>query len=146
MKPWITISVTGLFWLLTAGCQQPFGEEYVVEQELQPYVESFHQEASARGRIILEENLIMIIKDDLGYRGLSLWRSGQRLIYIDREYYNYHKQEHDVIEFVVFHEMGHAFLGREHTDNYNSIMNIKRVDYSLSTRKELLDELFNPLH
>lgn len=134
-------------WLLQAlmGCQEPFGHEYAIDEELEPYVEDFHHEAELRGWNLPRMNLIMLIKDDLDYRGLSLNRSGQRLIYIDREYY--HRAidyEHNpvLIEFVVFHELGHSLLGRAHSTDRVSIMNIKNVDYSGATREEFLDELF----
>lgn len=133
-----------LLFALT-GCEEPFGHEYVIDEELQPYADKFYAEGELRGWNLPRLNLIMVIKQDLEYRGLSLNRGGQRLIYIDSEYYHRaidYERDSVLIEFVVFHEMGHALLGRKHTDEYFSIMNIKRVDYSGAPREVFMDELF----
>jgi len=57
-------------------------------------------------------------------------------------------------EFVVFHELGHCVLNREHTDasdNQGDCISIMtsgtgscHIEYTVATRTALLDELFNP--
>ena len=56
-------------------------------------------------------------------------------------------------EFLVFHELGHCYLGRSHLDevaqngNCQSMMNSGmgncRINYNSQTRNEYLDELFS---
>lgn len=150
MKQSIVHSLQSIvLFLLLAGtsCQQePF--EYVIQRELQPYVESFYQAGGDRGVILQRENLIMMIVVDLqkeGAWGLSKKRAGQRIVYIDQELfddYTINTNHTDRIEWLVFHELGHSFLNRSHTDGF-SIMNPKFYDFK-GQREELLDELFNP--
>lgn len=78
--------------------------------------------------------------------------SGAKVVYIDADYWARASALEQ--EFVVFHELGHCFLGRSHFDDKgldgrcSSIMNSGgnkcRFTYSLSTRNSYLDELFIP--
>lgn len=50
------------------------------------------------------------------------WKSGNRVMYaeiiIDREYYERAKYDHNAIEFVVYHELGHCALNLDHNNAY----------------------------
>lgn len=123
-----------------------------VAAELCPYFQQFEEEAAARGLIIdLEEahisGRLSTIQD--GYIGLCA-STGVREIVIDE---NFWKRSSELSkELIVFHELGHCFLERNHLDEKSvdgtcfSIMRSGKggcLDfYTAQTRTRLLDELF----
>jgi hypothetical protein len=123
--------------------------QYVIDERLQCYVESFFLEAKTRGILLKEENLIVLITDSIPIDnaiGISLEDSlGQRFVGIHSEFYLIYSYRKFQMEMVVFHELGHAFLKREHNNHY-SIMNTKAPSsiyaYDSIKRKLLLHELF----
>ena len=135
-----------------------FAEEEPLDSNLELYYDRFVYEAYQRGldveyttsqvegRIadITEENVI----------GTCSWtQNHSHNITIDQ---NYWRTANDLQrEFVVFHELGHCVLGKDHVDGEDangqciSIMTSGtgdcRVVYSPNNRNRLLDELFSNL-
>lgn len=139
--------------LFAAACTEfDVHPEYRVETPLRPYADQFFKEAAARGVHLKKENLVVILRDRLineeGTFGLSFKEGSQRVVFIDRDYFNtYENSEYpERIEFMVFHEFGHAILGLPHIDLPNSIMSAKECALCgqyLKNRDELLNELFH---
>lgn len=138
-------STRALVALLLLGSCTWVDVDYSIEPDLQPYAEAFYNEASAHGVRLTKENLVIMTRvglKDEGMWGVSRKEGRQRIIYIDAEYYNdmVRGNHQDRVEFLVFHEMGHALLGRHHTAD-QSIMNPGWHDFH-NHRTEFLDELF----
>ncbi len=129
-----------------------------VDDKLYEYFESFKQEAELRSVDINFELLnVEGYIDDIQDRGVAgqcqTYVNGNRAVVMDESYWN--KSSDLVREFLVFHELGHCVLGREHLDtesangNCNSIMHSGSsgcdLDYTARTRDDFLDELFTNL-
>lgn len=142
-----------LFSMVSAGCEKE--EEIFVDTDLLPYFERFELEAAARGITFNFENdriegyLENIEETDVS--GKCQFNS----VYPDKVSIdaNFWRLASDLEkEFVVFHELGHCFLEREHTEeatNGNVCKSIMhsgtgtcRNAYSNITRANYLDELF----
>lgn len=136
--------------LLLSSCID-FTTEYKIDPVLEKYVNKFFAEGEKRGDTIPKENLIVKIFDNLddeeGVWGKSKRSGFQRIVLIDREYVEFNEQNGNPVrnEAVIFHELGHALLGRKHTDKYESIMNINSCysTHCYTGQKEILDELFS---
>ncbi len=124
--------------------------------ELDQYVDRFEAEANERGQTYINEianieiHLVEIITPGiLGQcvRGLS----DPNQIHIDRAYW----LEADDLqkEFVVFHELGHCILNKDHENTagangncisimYDGNSNECLLSYNLDTKEAMLDELF----
>jgi hypothetical protein len=123
--------------------------EYKVDEPLLPHVDKFFEEASNRGLKLDRFNImVIVVSADMdamkGKLGLSRKEGEQRVVMISDEVVRYWAPES--LEFIVFHELGHALLGREHCSNY-SIMNIEISSYEYwddaDARQILVDELFS---
>ena len=152
--------------ILLFGCQKDKDFRYDVPQEFEPHVQRFITEAAARGHQITINNLI--IKYDLSsstnYCATSnVITSGndvQKIISIK----SLNCWQNDVqLETIIFHELGHCVLGREHDNTLMPKGDPKSIMipdnptiYSpcvypigspcdlLYRRTYYLDELFNP--
>ncbi|MCP3932093.1 MAG: hypothetical protein GY705_23725 [Bacteroidetes bacterium] len=148
-----------IFGLLIPACTKESQDNLTddgvfVDSSLQPYFDSFEYEASLRGLDInlLEagvEGYIENIEDD-GVIGQCQSGSGRRIL-IDDQYWK--RASSMQRESVIFHELGHCYLQRDHSDDsYSngtcvSIMrsgtgNCKFV-YNTLTKEKYLDELFS---
>lgn len=139
---------------LLVSCEQDEQFSVVIDNELQVYFESFRFEGENRGLIIdLEDAQIqgnMQVIDDQGIVGQCIHDDVGKSIVIDSEKW----QSLDQLEkeFIVFHELGHCFLDRGHTDTRErsgacrSIMHssttVCQNIYNSRTRSDYLDELF----
>lgn len=141
------------------GCEKDSNENLVVEElfideALQPYFDRFIAEGTNRGYEIdlttkkIEGFLLDIQEDDVAGQ-CSYSPTSTRKVNID---INYWENATDLErEFVVFHELGHCYLEREHSDvrinrNCTSIMHSGtsgcRFNYTTFNRSDYLDELF----
>lgn len=151
MRSYILLAI--IFFALLSGCKK---EDYNVPDDFLFYVQTFENEASLRGRTIdiEKEGLKVEFADFTGkdYVGLTNYENPVR-IQIDKHYWNSAPDPYR--EFVLFHELGHAFLGiHEHRNDtlpngdWKSIMrgppangDEHKVDY-VNHRDYYLDELF----
>lgn len=146
MKKAVIIIIAGIM----VSCNFDPTIEYRIYPGLQPYIDQFFIEAEKRDRIIPKENLDLELYDGLAKKegdwGQSQRRGQQRLVLIDKEYFDFNTENNYPlrIEAIVFHELGHALLHRGHTDA-QSIMNIHLCysDYCYERQDFILDELFN---
>lgn len=154
------ISIFSMIGCLFITCGQTEVEEelYInVEQELWPYFQKFEKEGLARGlKIDLANSGVtgkLTTLPNKGTVGLCYDGSIQSKqgILIDQSFWE--RSSELSKEFIVFHELGHCYLGRPHVDKVAnggfcaSIMrsgNGSCIDfYTNKNRTELLDELFS---
>jgi hypothetical protein len=121
-----------------------------VEPQLKPYVDSFIEEAAARGVSIDASQLTISFGT---HDGAAYAVRSTNTIVVDSTSYDWVS---GLREQLVYHELGHLYLGREHDDdmigNYpKSIMagvedpwDEGRQRQRLGMRKYYIDELFNP--
>lgn len=129
-------------------------EELTIDAELLPYFERFVAEGAERGITInlvekrIEGFLIDIEETDVAGQ-CSYSATSTRKVNIDINYWN--RATDLEKEFVVFHELGHCYLERTHSDTQEnrictSIMHSGtsgcRFRYNAISRSEYLDELF----
>jgi len=130
--------------------------ENEIEAELQLYFNSFIEEASVHGmEISLDEIDIGGYIANIEERGTlgqcKSYSNGSKEIVIDQPYWD--RVDEMEREYLVFHELGHCILGREHLDSRDasgictSIMQSGEGEcksiYDLANREELLEELFD---
>ena len=152
--------------IIVVGCQKKIDFVYNVPQEFEPYVQKFITEAKARGHNISINNLIIQYEDSQSFQYcaasnvISSQNDVQKIIYVKAQQC---WQNNTQLETLIFHELGHCILGRDHDMNLmpkgdpRSIMYAGDITlyspcvYALSDscnkfyrRTYYLDELFNP--
>lgn len=143
-----------LFALITiVSCSTEYG--YEVDPELQPFFESFELAAEARGITVDLEaegiaGTIDFIRDNTTVGQCQSSEEGNKRVLVDKAFWS----EYDFYgkEFIIYHELGHCFLNREHDNAVlggnvcESIMQSGISGctnaYDASTRESYLDELF----
>lgn len=129
--------------------------KFYVDPRLEPYVESFYEEAASRG-IYPHQNLRVVIGDTGGKYtlGKSLVQGKHITVTIAdwhwenmiRDYANSPDTLTAGMENLVFHEMGHAVLDLDHCDPCNSIMGEDNTIFvylgNADLRRYMIDELF----
>ena len=145
--------------LFIMGCAKDNNENLVIEdlfidETLAPYFERFVAEGTSRGHAIdlvakrIEGFLIDIEEANVAGQ-CSYSESSTRKVNIDRSYWNSATDLEK--EFLIFHELGHCYLERAHSDiqenrNCTSIMHSGtsgcRFNYNAGSRDIYLDELF----
>lgn len=126
---------------------------YRIQPELKPFVDSFFEEAAARGILIEKSNLDVYLLEGLSKSknawGQSRNYGGQRIVVIDKEWAEFYLKSHpNRIEPIMFHELGHAILRRGHNNLAGSLMNPGRCssgacyEHQPEMRKVFIDELF----
>ncbi len=145
--------------LLIMGCAKENNENLVIEdlfidEALVPYFERFVAEGMIRGQAIdlVEkriEGFLMDIEEANVAGQCSYSTTSTRKVNIDRTYWNSATDLEK--EFLIFHELGHCYLERSHSDaqqnsNCISIMHSGtsdcRLRYTATSRGDYLDELF----
>lgn len=133
--------------LILSSCVFTDENHFDIEDSLKPYVDKFYAEATARGQKIQHDNLLAYTTGALKHRegasgqsmpgGLPTIRIADDLMALGDTL---------LIEYVVFHELGHALLYREHQEGFTMMSTkdylIPDYKYRPHLRKELIDELF----
>lgn len=127
-------------------------DHFEVDADLKYYTDKFFAEATNRGLDIRPNSLIVTLgncSETDGVIGITKYKSITTVI-IDKEFFESRKLiDSLMIETIVFHELGHAVLYRDHSDNY-SLMNPNKYvsDYRLNKEKRivLIDELLSGNH
>lgn len=111
-----------------------------VDRPLQLHVEHFIQEASSRGIQLPQVRGIKIKFKTMSGAG-GYWDRADSTVWINSAY---RFEPRALLEMIVFHELGHAWLQRRHETERTSMMNAKpAIGLYRKYRKEFLDELFN---
>lgn len=138
--------------LIVIACKED--EPLRIDSQLATYFAMFEEEAGKRGlNVDLEslriEGIIELIEGNVNGQCRKNTTDPDQIV-IDTEYWN--KAGAYGKEFIVFHELGHCVLNREHLDTKNnngtcaSIMHSGETDclnaYGQVSRSTYLDELF----
>jgi len=125
-----------------------------VDKELWSYFSSFEQEAKIRGiqadlKLAEITGVITSIADD-GVAGTCQFGSHIAHVTVDQDFWN--SASPLFREYVVYHELGHCFLNRNHNDGQDSQGNCVSImqsglsgcliSYRLQNRAHFIDELF----
>lgn len=137
--------------LIITSCSRIAPNQFEVGVELRSFVVQFFDEAEQRHISVKHPDLIVSIEDlpkvTLVY-GMTYYTSPLKVV-IDKDFYRKNcktEQGKLKIQFVLFHEFGHAILERSHIEA-NSIMNARTIEldyYSCNQtcRNTLITELF----
>ena len=150
--------ITVFLGIFLIGCSEENIPTSFVDPELQPFFELFQEEALNRGLVVNLETVRGVLEDvenDASTTGrllahCSAQDGATNIITIDAtrwtRFDDFSKQ------YIIFHELGHCALGRDHLDdtdiegNCESLMNSlfdRCIDeFTSMTRSDLLDELF----
>jgi len=147
----------GFFALSVSSLMLSCSKDDAIETdaELLPYFEIFAEEAALRGISVdyvaaRIEGLIQDIPNET-VQGQCFYNENiPNKVIVDIDYWNNATKSER--EFIIFHELGHCFLEREHLNTANpdgscvSIMHanpgVCRFDLNSDTRDAYLDELF----
>lgn len=131
-------------------------EENIIEAELEVYFARFAEEATQRGKTVDFESIpLSAYIENIASRGTlgqcKSYSNGSKTIVVDEPYWN--RIDDLQKEYIVFHELGHCVLDKDHDDSQAdngeciSIMQSGegscKGEYSLQNRETLLNELFN---
>ena len=147
-----------LFIITSIGCEKDETEVVEVDSRLQIYFDRFAEEGAIRG-VTIDYNTVKIsgkiedITDGSKVAGQCQSNSARaNTLIVDLGFWN---QSSDIEkEFVIYHELGHCYLDRDHLDDSNddgtcvSMMHSGTGSctnvFNANTRSGYLDELFNP--
>lgn len=158
----LRLTVTIFFLSIVIACNDDYDEELKaidnqIDNRLYEYFENFKEEAALRNiEVDYEKMNIGGTLENIADQGIvgqcQTYQNGNKAIVIDAQYWN--KVSALQKEFLVFHELGHCVLDRDHLNevgadgNCFSIMNSGtacKLDYTVKTRAALLEELFTNL-
>ena len=153
MKTYFYLGLISIIGLTFVGCTAE--NENVIHMELEAYFQSFELEAHNYGvEVSLNDIDISGYIEDIEERGTlgqcKSYSNGSKEVVIDNFYWS--RADDMEREYLVFHELGHCILGREHHDSRDasgictSIMQSGsgscRGIYNEENREKLLEELF----
>ncbi|MBK8444937.1 MAG: hypothetical protein IPL35_16680 [Sphingobacteriales bacterium] len=141
------------------SCKKDHEKVYEVPAIIQPYVDDFKAEAAARGINLVVDDLIVEFRENLesqGNEAAGLCHFGTKnsspFVELDTTSNNWTAGANSR-ELLVFHELGHCLLNRQHKEDllpngqYASLMkaggDILYADFSNYKRDYYLDELFH---
>lgn len=150
------------------SCQKK-GTQFRIDPELEPYYSNFLIAGKLRGQDVSTDNFILEFGDAkkmsgtaLGYCGRDFRNSGDSFngteyntpkVVIDKKAFDYLGEPSK--RALIFHELGHCLLNRNHSleiTEYNFIKSIMYPylitsiigDYYVALENNYIDELFNP--
>ena len=108
--------------LFATSCNFDVGYINSVHPEIEPYYSAFIQDGKERGSDFSDASIVLQFDDlDSGLYGISIKEGNPYAkVLIDREAWS-NSSEADRL-YTVYHELGHALLGRRHEDHNGSIM------------------------
>jgi Zn-dependent peptidase ImmA (M78 family) len=154
MKSIYSIPLTCILVLILTNCTKQFDNE--IEYELQIHFDTFVEEAAAYDlNISIEQVDIGAYVTNIEQRGTlgqcKSYSDGSKQIIIDQPFWD--KASDIEREYVVFHELGHCLLGRDHKDEKDASGNCASIMqsgeggcdgiYNIQNRNSLLNELFD---
>ena len=149
------VYISSILIYFVCACASDDEVSVVVDVQLEEYFELFIKEAQVYGYDLSEDvslisGYLEVLTGTTAAGQCKTYSDGRREIVIDSEYW----QRADPLEreFLLFHELGHCVLDRDHNDGHErgiclSIMESGtggcRTNYSTETRETYLKELFN---
>lgn len=150
----LTLIISAVFMLPACSEEEEYDMTAFIDQDMIPYFLTFQEEAGKRNVTVDFENsgitaLFNPIDGSIAGQCTSQ-ADGLREIIVDKPYWR--RADNLERELVIFHELGHCYLRRDHLDTKDtngtcvSLMNSGlgncRSNYTYLTREEYLDELF----
>ncbi len=150
-----TVSFLAAMMLVIGSCAKDDEPEFLIDAPLQEYFDRFAVEAALRN-VVIDYEAMMVSGDIriitspnvIGQCGHT--EKEPNVVIVDKFYWE--SADDLEREFLIFHELGHCAIKRGHLDdsdpqgNCMSIMTSGtgscNINYSVTTREELLDELF----
>lgn len=143
----ITVLVLISLNILLTGCGD--GTKGTIDPAFQSYLDQFIRDAALYEREIETYNLTIQFIDK--FDDAFLWANcTDGTITIRRDYW--YKTKEDTRESLIYHELGHCVLGRDHTQAWNTDLNIplslmvqgthSRSDYWAANKAYYIAELF----
>ena len=145
-----------ILWVTMAGisCSESAPEPYV-QAELKPYFDAFIEEGAIRGvqidyTSLQVEGIISETTENNAVGQCSHSKVSPNKVTIDAFFWR--QASHTRKEFVIFHELGHCYLGRAHLDDkdeYGICLSIMQSTADVcesnyeNDRSSYLDELFS---
>ena len=108
--------------IILTGCSKDPYEDYDLTNKesanliFEPYFEQFKDEAEKRGYDFRGYNIEFYLADINGESAVGIGNHTAKEIIIDRYYSNWNQIDSNRKSSLVFHELGHAILKREHTN------------------------------
>ena len=150
MKKILLLIIIGTF---ISCSQDEYENPELNNMEFEPYLSSFLEEGLSRGYDFTNSNINFYFADIEYNDAVGLCYHNEKIV-IDREYWNNTGEGNK--ERLIFHELGHCFLKRNHRNEKNingeclSFMKGRENNFNCSTnisstlwRKYYIDELFN---
>jgi len=113
-----------IFAIITSSCQLAEPDYiYSIDKEIEPYYLEFISEGNVRGLNFTQVSILMAFEelpDEMLGESIKNAYTSYPKVLIDRSEWLV-KSDSDR-RYVVFHELGHALLGRGHEENSESIM------------------------
>lgn len=110
--------------VLISGCTFTDELHYSVDPKLKPIVDRFFAEARAHG-FNYEGYSATIMLDDIETSGLTIQHEIP-VVKVDRNYFNERvngtEYQRLCLEYIVFHELGHAWISPEHVEGDEDLM------------------------
>lgn len=139
--------------IISTSCSFVDEPIFVVDEELMPFYNNFINEGLKRGKDLRGVDLVMTLRDmdkdvfgTTNYRLDRVAQIGINKYYWGEIYKNGLSLHKDKDEITVYHELGHALLGRNHKQSCGSIMASEmacKYDLWQYSKKQMWDELFN---
>lgn len=144
-KRLVTIALTCAITFLLTRCCDLFDTGYCIDRRLVPYVDNFYQEAALRGVELRTDELTVSLASIKQFGRTYFGKKVKINLSVFDSYTEYGTKYSEEVEFIIFHELGHALLDLRHREG-NSIMAespaIRAYVGKPEVRKQLLDELF----
>ena len=147
MKP----KILTLLFITLNSCSFIDSEHYSVDPKLKPFVDQFYNEAMNRKIRLQKDRLYVSVGDISGsYQAITVRDEIVKVMVAPWVVNRFHKNDSATfyqLQYVIYHELGHALLHRGHTYGVKSIMDVDgkiQDEYSnnKALRKELINELF----
>ena len=148
-----TFLTTILLTIILAGCSEEKIPTMFVDPELQPFFILFQEEALNRGLVVNLESVGGVVKEIQGTEVIghcSSEEGARNVITIDQ--FRWSNLDDLSKQYIIFHELGHCALDRDHFDDRDNEGNCESLmhsifercidDFTTSTRSAYLDELF----
>lgn len=142
-----------LLSILILGCQEKDLTVSIIPEEIQQHYDAFYSEGRKRGLRLRERPVEIILVDNYDVAGRASRRKQWIKIRTSVTQYG-HERNAINLEYVVFHELGHYVLNRDHNNDtlqngqLASMMYENKVAYTVNKehlRDYYLDELFGVL-
>ena len=103
--------------------------EAQTDPEFLPYIEKYNtlkmrfigQSINPNVKVLFAGNPTKRTSHDVTFSFSGICDNFTRTVFLDRDFWDYHKNNEEVRESLLFHELGHCDLMRKHLDGFNDV-------------------------